>query len=304
MGPFQVTILGCSSATPTSDRHPTSQYLLANDRHFLIDCGEACQIQLRRFKIRFNKINHIFISHLHGDHIFGLPGLLSSYHLGGRTNELTVYGPHGVQEILDVTFKYSETTLRFPLKIVVVDTSTPSVIYEDKMIVVSTIPLRHRIPCTGYLFREKTALRSIDKEKIEGMDIPLELLPLLKKGQDITLPDGRAVKASEVTIDPPIPRAYAFCSDTCYNEDIIELIKGVDLLYHEATFGEELAKRAKETFHSTARQAASIARMAEVKKMIIGHYSARYTDLSPLLSEARSVFPETYLSEEGEVYDC
>lgn len=304
MGPFQVTILGCSSATPTFDRHPTSQFLIANDRHFLIDCGEAAQIQMRKFKIKFAKINHIFISHLHGDHIFGLPGLLSSFHLNGRTNELTLYGPAGIKEILDVTFRFSETVLRFPLNIVTIDPSKNEVIYDDKMLTVETIPLKHRIPCAGYLFREKQYQRSLIKSEVERLKIPIELLPELKKGNDVTLPDGSLVRSLDVSTAPPKPRSYAYCSDTAYSESILPLIEGSSLLYHEATFANEMAKRAKETFHSTAEQAATIAKKANVGKLLIGHYSARYSDLQPLLKEARGVFPETYLSREGESYEC
>ncbi len=302
MGPFQVTILGCSSATPTFDRHPTSQFLVANDRHFLIDCGEAAQIQLRKFKLKFSRINQIFISHLHGDHIFGLPGLLSTFHLSGRTNPLTLFGPPGLKEILDVTFKYSETVLRFPLHFIPIDAHEPKVIFEDKMLEVSTIPLRHRIPCTGFLFKEKQYPRSLIKERVE--DLPLELLPRLKKGEDVTLDDGTVIRSIDVSRDPVSSRSYAFCSDTAYDESIIPYIKGVSVLYHEATFSSEMNKRAKETFHSTASQAATIAKMAGVGRLYIGHYSARYSDLSPLLKEAREIFPETYLSKEGESYDC
>lgn len=302
MGPFQVTILGCSSATPTFDRHPTSQFLVANDRHFLIDCGEAAQIQLRKFKLKFSKINQIFISHLHGDHIFGLPGLLSTFHLSGRTNGLTIYGPEGLKEILDVTFKYSETNLRFPLTLVPVDPFNSRVIYEDKMLEVVSIPLKHRIPCSGFLFREKKYPRSLIKDLVE--DLPLEVLPRLKKGEDVVLENGRLVKSADVSREPATPRSYAFCSDTAYDESIIPYIKDVSVLYHEATFSSELSKRAKETFHSTAQQAATIAKKSNAGKLYIGHYSARYSDLSVLLREAREIFPETYLSKEGETYDC
>jgi len=300
---FQLTILGSSSATPVRNRFPSSQLLNINEKLFLIDCGEAAQIQLLRYGLKASRIDHIFISHLHGDHYFGLPGLLSTLHLNGRTKPLMLYGPPQLIEIINLTLTCSQTQLRYPLEFIPVDAGAPTRLLENSEITVETIIMNHRIPCTGFLFREKPRLPNIIREKIQEYAIPSELISSIKQGMDLRLPDGRVIPNQELTLAPRPSRAYAYCADTLVKPDIIPQIKEVDLLYHEATFTSEMLERANETFHSTAAQAAEIARKAQVKKLIIGHFSARYRELSPLLEEARAVFPPTELAREGSVFD-
>lgn len=299
---FQLTILGSSSATPVRNRFPSSQLLNINEKLFLIDCGEATQIQLLRYGLKASRIDHIFISHMHGDHYFGLPGLLSTLHLNGRTRPLHLYGPPELMEIVRLTLDYSETQLRYPLEFYHVDAREPMQVLETTEITVETIIMNHRIPCTGFLFREKPRLPNIRREKIAELQIPPPAIAAIKHGEDFTLPDGRVISNEELTIPPRPSRAYAYCSDTLVKPDIIPQITGVDLLYHEATFTSDMLERAGETFHSTAAQAAGIALEAGVKKLIIGHFSARYRELSSLLEEARAVFPATDLAKEGEVF--
>jgi ribonuclease Z len=296
---FELTILGCSSATPTSTRNPTAQLLNIAERFFLIDCGEATQIQLRKFKLKFQRINHIFISHLHGDHYLGLIGLLSSMHLLGRTVELNLYCPPELEEIIEVQFKHSQTYLRFKIVYHHHKYIANDLIFEDNKVEVRTILLNHRIPCCGFLFTEKPLLANISKEIIQKYQIPVEQILAIKGGADFITTEGELISNSKLVSNKLKPRSYAYCSDTCYDERIIEVIKGVDLLYHEATFLNEMLPRAKETFHSTALQAATIAQKAEVHQLMIGHYSARYRDLQPLLDEAQTVFSNTILSIEG-----
>jgi len=302
MHPFEVTILGCSSATPTSSRNPTAQILNHCERYFLIDCGEATQIQLRKFKFKMQRIDHIFISHLHGDHYLGLPGLLSTMHLLGREKELHIYSPPGLQEIINVGHYHSKTFLKYKTVFHVLEEGSRGIIFEDEKLTVETIPMNHRIPCCGFLFREKKYLRNIIKEKIEEYSIPVQEIPHIKEGKDLITSSGKTISNTELTTDPPEPRSYAYCSDTIYNESYIDQIMNVDLIYHESTFTSEMIDRAKETYHCTAKEAGMIAQKSNVKKMIIGHFSARYRDLSPLLSEAKECFSNTVLAEEGETY--
>lgn len=299
---FELTILGCSSAIPTTDRNPTSQVLNVHERLFLIDCGEATQIQLRKYKIRFQKIDHIFISHLHGDHYLGLVGLLGTMHLFGRTKKLKIYSPKGLQEIVELQHKYSETFLRFPVEFAELDTSVKKIIFENESVTVETIPLSHRIPCCGFLFKEKAAERSIIVEKLAEHKIPVAYRNKIKRGDDYITPDGKIIANTELTLAPPPSRTYAYCSDTIYSVSVIPQVKNADLLYHEATFADDMRERASETFHTTAGQAATIAQKADVKQLIIGHYSARYTDLGLLHNEARAIFENTLLAEEGKTY--
>lgn len=298
---FELTVLGTSSATPTSKRFPTAQVLNVSERLFLIDCGEGTQIQLRRYHIRFQRINNIFISHLHGDHFFGLMGLLSSLHLLGRQKKLSIYHPKGLREVVEMQLELTNTVLSYELEWIELDTKTPKVIYEDSQVKVETVILYHRMPCCGFIFREKERPLSLIREKLHEHDVPMTMYLQLKRGEDITLPDGRTIANKELTRERSKPRSYAFCSDTRYDVRVAEAVKGVDLLYHEATFLHALLDRAEKTAHSTALEAGQIAAMAKVGKLLIGHYSVRYTDLSPLLEEARSQFPETRLSEEGMV---
>ncbi|HQV99727.1 MAG: ribonuclease Z [Bacteroidia bacterium] len=299
---FEVSILGSSSATPIYQRHPTAQVLNIHERFFLVDCGEGTLIQLNRYKIKFHRINHIFISHLHGDHYLGLLGLLSTMHLQGRTIPIHLYCQAPLKEIIDIQLKYSETILRFPIHYHMLDPKNSAVIMEDDDLEVSTIILNHRIPCTGFLFKEKPRSRKLQKDKLQKFNVPISVYQDLKNGMDYTDEFGKVIANSELTTDPKNARSYAFCSDTCYDERILPQISEIDLLYHEATFLNDKEERAKETFHSTAAQAATIAKKANVKRLIIGHFSARYKNLYPLLDEAKEVFPETTLAMEGDVF--
>ena len=299
---FEISILGSSSATPIYQRHPTAQVLNIHERFFLVDCGEGTLLQLNRYKIKFHRINHIFISHLHGDHYLGLVGLLSTMHLQGRTIDLHLYCPEPLKEIVDIQLKYSDTNLRFPIHYHFLDPLNPKIIYSEEGIEVKTIVLHHRIPCTGFLFSEKPGLRKLLKNKLQEYNIPVEAYQDLKNGKDYPFPDGRIIPNKEITTDPRHPRSYAFCSDTCYNEGVASAVRNVDLLYHEATFLSDKTERAKETFHSTAAQAATIAKKANAKRLIIGHFSARYKNLYPLLEEAKEVFSETTLAIEGDKF--
>ena len=299
---FEVSILGSSSATPIYQRHPTAQVLNIHERFFLVDCGEGTLIQLNRYKIKFHRINHIFISHLHGDHYLGLLGLLSTMHLQGRTIPIHLYCQAPLKEIIDIQLKYSETILRFPIHYHMLDPKNSAVIMEDDDLEVSTIILNHRIPCTGFLFKEKPRSRKLQKDKLQKFNVPISVYQDLKNGMDYTDEFGKVIANSELTTDPKNARSYAFCSDTCYDERILPQISEIDLLYHEATFLNDKEERAKETFHSTAAQAATIAKKANVKRLIIGHFSARYKNLYPLLDEAKEVFPETALAMEGDVF--
>ncbi len=299
---FDISILGSSSATPIYQRHPTAQVINIHERFFLVDCGEGTLIQMNRYKIKFHRINHIFISHLHGDHYLGLLGLLSTMHLQGRTIEMNIYGPAPLLEIIDIQLKYSETKLRYQINFFEIDSANPSVLYKDDDIEISTIILNHRIPCTGFLFSEKPRLRKLIKERLQYYQIPVLFYPDLKLGKDFVGDDGAVISNAELTADPRPARTYAFCSDTMYDERILPFVEGIDLLYHEATFLSDKSERATETFHSTAAQAGTIALKAKVKRLIIGHFSARYKNLYPLLEEAKTVFENTSLAMEGDVF--
>ncbi len=271
-------------------------------RFYLIDCGEGTQLQLKRFRIRAQRINNIFISHLHGDHYLGLMGLLSTMHLLGRKKALNLYGPKGLAEIITLQLKYSETVFNYDLNFHSIDTEVHQVIHEDEFIRVHSIPLEHRIPCSGFLFEEKRKKRRIIKEKMPA-DMSVRHIVRLKNGEDITDEEGNVLfKNTDYTYPPKKSFRYAYCSDTRYNESIIPHIKGADMLYHESTFMEEHANRAKSTFHCTAKEAATIAKKAEVGKLLLGHYSIRYKELEPLEEEAKSVFENSMLSIEGEEY--
>ena len=299
---FRVTILGCNSAIPTTKRNPTAQLLNVSERYFLIDCGEGTQMQLRKNNIKIQKINHVFISHMHGDHYFGLIGLISTMHLLGRTKELHIYGPSILKEIIQLQLSASNTELCYPLFFHPLTFESSSLIMEDDNIEVYTIPLRHSISCCGFLFKEKQKLRKMIKDKIKEYNIPSEAIQSIKEGADFEYL-GHSISCFELTKPAPVVRSYAFCSDTAYDERIISIIRDTDLLYHEATFMNNLKERAEQTLHSTTGQAASIASQANVKRLVIGHYSSRYTDLEPLLIEAQSVFPNTELAKEGIQYE-
>lgn len=300
---FELTILGCNSAIPTNHRKPTAQLLNIGEQFFLIDCGEGTQLQLRKYKIKMQSIQHIFISHLHGDHYFGLIGFISTMHLLGRVKELNIYAPSELKEIIYIQLAASKTELRFPLFFHEFGFDEPELLMENNELIVQTIPLDHSLPCCGFLFKEKIKPRRMRKEKIQEFNISPEFIPSIKAGGDYILNDGTVLSHIELTRGAQLPRSFAFCSDTKYYEKIIPQISGIDMLYHEATFLDELKERANQTFHSTAKDAATIALKSNVGKLIIGHYSQRYYDLNPLLFEARSIFSETYLAIEGEKFD-
>lgn len=300
---FQVTILGTSSALPTADRYLSAQLLTFRDKNYLIDCGEGTQIQLRRFKHSFQRISKIFISHLHADHFLGLPGLLSSMSLLGRENELQIFGPKGLKEFIDTTFKVSETWLNFPVRFIETQDKFKECIYEDEHITIHSFPLFHRIACTGFLFQEKEKARKFDKKLLDKYFLTPDQIIDIKNGADFHAPDGNFYPNSEITISAPPIHSYAYCSDTAPYEGLIEHIKGVDTIYHEATFTSHLSARAKETRHSTATQAAQTAKDANAKKLILGHFSTRYPDTSELVKEAQDIFPNTFAANDGESFE-
>ena len=300
---FEVTILGSSSATPIYQRHPTAQVVNVHERLFLIDCGEGTQMQLNRYKIKYPRIHDIFISHLHGDHYLGLMGLLSSMHLQSRPDPVNLYCPKDLKEIIDVQLKHSDTRLRYELVYHFTDSKTPKIIYDNEDLSVETIILNHRIDCTGFLFREKPRKRKLLGDKLEKYSVPRTYYTALKSGEDFINEKGERIPNAVLTTDPKPPCSYAYCSDTIFDERTIEQVKNVDLLYHESTFLHDKEERAKETFHTTARQAGIIARQAGVKRLIIGHFSSRYKDLYPLLEEAKLEFPNTTLAQEGDKFE-
>lgn len=291
-----LTILGFNSAIPTVNSSPTAQFLEMEERAFLIDCGEGTQVQLRKAKARFSKINHIFISHLHGDHFFGLPGLIASFRLLGRETPLHIYGPKGIKEMLETIFRITETHKGFELVYHELESKKSVKIFEDSRIEVFTIPLNHRIYCNGYLFREKVKERHLNmKEIAKYPEIETCDYHNLKLGKDFILSDGYVLKNEVLTTEPSKSVSYAFCSDTRYHESILPIIENVDVLYHEATFLHELKDMADYTGHTTALEAARIARKANVGKLILGHFSNRYHDLNVFTDEAREVFANTFL---------
>lgn len=291
-----LTILGFNSAIPTVNSAPTAQFLEMEERAFLIDCGEGTQVQLRKAKARFSKINHIFISHLHGDHCFGLPGLIASFRLLGRETPLHIYGPKGIKEMLETIFRITETHKGFELVYHELQSKKSVKIFEDSRIEVFTIPLNHRIYCNGYLFREKEKERHLNmKEIAKYPEIETCDYHNLKLGKDFILSDGYVLKNEVLTTEPSKSVSYAFCSDTRYHESILPIIENVDVLYHEATFLHELKDMADYTGHTTALEAARIARKANVGKLILGHFSNRYHDLNVFTDEAREVFANTFL---------
>ena len=296
---FQIKILGASAAVPTSLRHTTTQVLQYGNKRFLLDCAEGAQMQIRRNKVPLMKINHIFISHLHGDHYLGLPGLLFTKHLLGRTKKLHVYSPPGLREIIELQYRISELKPSFEIEYHVIEKGD-KLIFEDNHMKVFTLEMKHRIPTFGFLFVEKEKERNIIKRKITKHQIPVEEIPRIKKGADFVTKQGDVIPNSELTLPPPSIRKYAFCSDTAYTENFLDQIRGVDLLYHEATFLHDKAEIAREKMHTTTIEAASLAKKAGAGKLLLGHYSARYKELDDFLKEAKSVFPNTIIAEEGE----
>ena len=296
---FKLTILGSSSAIPTINRHPTAQLLNVNERFFLIDCGEGTQVQLRRYQLSFQRINHVFISHLHGDHYFGLIGLITSMHLLGRNKDLHIYAHQELQDIIDLQLKASNTELNYPLFIHNIPDNEEVILFEDDNIRINNLLMDHSIKCSGFLFQEKKSKRKIIKSEVEKYNIPFSKMSSLKNGADWIDKNGEIILNKVLTTENLLPYIYAFCSDTRYKKDLITKLKGVTLLYHETTFMHELKERADKTGHSTTVEAASIARDADVKKLLIGHYSQRYKDLSQLLMETKKTFNNVELSFAG-----
>ncbi|MCW3087581.1 MAG: ribonuclease [Sediminibacterium sp.] len=297
---FGVTILGNNSALPAYDRHPTAQVVTLNDQLFLIDCGEGTQLQIARYRIRRSKIHHIFISHLHGDHYFGLIGLITSMGLLGREQELHVYAPPGLKDIIDLQLAVAVTTLPFPLVFHPLDAE--GIIADHPKFRVECFHTSHRIPCWGFVIREKKNPRKINKEQVLAYGIPAAFYDQLKQGEDYQPKDGGIIKNELVTFANTPPLSYAFCADTRYDESIADKTRGVSMLYHEATYLRDLEERATARFHSTTVQAATIAGKAGAKRLLLGHFSSKYESLDSFLTEAQEVFPDTQLAIEGVTY--
>lgn len=299
---FEVTILGSGAALPTALRNPTAQYVFCNDRHILIDCGEGTQNQLRKAKIHIQKINHILISHLHGDHYFGLVGFLSTLHLLGRDKGITIYGPEELEQIIRLQLEVGGAQLGFSLEFVPLNGKEHKLLFEDKLIEIWTFPLKHRIPTNGFLIKEKEKERHLDGDKFKRDGLSLTCIPKFKNGEDVVLEDGTVLEAADYTYPSKQPKSYAYCSDTIYTENIIPFIENATCLYHEATFLHNKLDRAKVTFHTTALQAGMIAEKAGVQKLLIGHLSARYENGQVHESEAKTHFQNTEVVEDGTVY--
>ena len=303
MSQFQVTILGCGSAMPTTLHNPPSQLVNMNGKLFMIDCGEGTQLQMRKFKARMGKLQGLFISHLHGDHFFGLPGLITTLSMLGRTRDLDIYAHEGIRLMLNPLLMYLGHHMQFKINLNPINPEGHDLLLEDESIRISTFPLKHRIAANGFRFEVKESSRRILREQVDHYQVPVEHLRAIKEGADFVAVDGTMVSNDRLTAPGNPSRAYAYCSDTAYHPDIVPYIQGVDLLYHEATFAESERERAAETYHSTAREAAEIAKMAGVKKLVIGHYSSRYNEIGILLKEAVEVFPNSELAVEGKVFE-
>ncbi len=303
MQPFKVYILGCGSALPTLKHNASSQIVLIRDKMFMIDCGEGTQVQLRRSRINFNKLSAVFITHLHGDHCFGLIGLISTFGMLGRISPLHIYAPKDFFPILQQQLDVFCCGLEYKVVFHPVDTEKNDIIYEDRSLTVTSIPLNHRIACCGYLFREKSTLPHIRRDMIDFYKIPECQRNNIKNGADWITADGEVIPNSNLTSPSDPPRSYAYCSDTKYIPDLYKMVKGADMLYHEATYCSENENRASLYYHSTAKQAATVALKAGVKKLVVGHFSARYENEDVILKEAQSVFPNTSLANEMVVFD-
>ena len=300
---MKLTILGCYAATPRTITNPTSQVLEIKNRLFLIDCGEGTQVQLRKNKIKFSKINHIFISHLHGDHFYGLIGTISTFALLGRTTDLHIYGPKGIKEIITLQLRLSNSWTTYELFFHELESNGSEIIFEDNRVVVKTIPLKHRVYTNGFLFQEKEGERKLNIEAVQHYDIHTAYYQKIKNGGDITLDDGTVIENKKLSFDPNPSMSYAFCSDTVYNEDIVPIIENVDILYHESTFLESEASLAQKTLHSTAKEAANIALKANARQLILGHYSTRYDGLERFKKEAEENFSNVLLTDDGVTFE-
>lgn len=298
-----LTILGYSSGGPFHGRHYTAQVLQLENQVFLIDCGEGTQMQIFRYRMKVDACKQIFISHLHGDHVFGLIGLITNWSHKKRSEPLHIFSPPGLRELIETTIRVCGIRLSYEIEFHEVDAMVSARVFENSKVEVWTIPLHHRGATSGWLFRQKAKPRNIRPEKIEEYNIPFEAIPGIKAGDDFELPDGRRVPNAELTLDPAPPASYAFCSDTAFHPPLIEMVRGVDLLYHEATYNNQNTAEAELYYHSTAAQAAEIARQAGVKRLILGHISGRYADTAQHLAEARAVFEATEMAEEGSVWD-
>lgn len=301
MEKFEIHILGCGSALPTTRHNASSQVINLRDKLFMIDCGEGTQKQYRKAQLSFSRLNHIFISHLHGDHCFGLIGLISTFGLLGRTATLHIHAFPELEELLRPQLDYFCEGMPYDVELHPFPHGCTDIIYEDRSVSVQAFPLSHRIPCCGFVFQEKPTAAHIKREMIDFYEIPFSMINRIKNGEDYVTPDGQVIPNSRLTLPAAPPRKYVYCSDTRFNPNNVQYIKGADLLFHEATFAESEAARAAQTFHSTSRQAAEMARLSGVKQLLIGHFSARYTDERVLLDEAREIFPSTQLAEEGRV---
>ena len=300
---MKLTILGCYAATPRTLTNPTAQVLEIRNRMFLIDCAEGTQVQLRKNKLKFSKINHIFISHLHGDHFYGLVGLISTFMLLNRQTDLHVYGPKGIKEIILLQLRYSNSFTGYNLYFHELESTESEVLFEDEKVVVKTIPLKHRVYTNGFLFQEKPKERKLNVEAVEKYQIDTAYYRKIKYGGDITLENGTIIPNAELTFDPEPVKSYAYCSDTMYDESIIPVIQNADVLYHETTFLENEADKAEKTMHSTAKQAAQIAKLANVKQLLLGHYSTRYSSIELFKQEAETVFSNVLLADDGKTFE-
>lgn len=300
---MKLTILGCHSATPRINTHTTSQVLEIKNHIFLIDCGEGTQVQLRKYKVKFNRIKHIFISHLHGDHFFGLVGLISTFRLLTREADLHIYGPKGIKEVITLQMKLADSWTNYKLIFHELESKTSELVFEDEKVEVYTIPLEHRVYTNGFLFKEKPGERKLDIVAAERAKINIAYYRKLKQGFDVENEYGKVVKNEKVTLPAEKPKSYAFCSDTVYSKAIVPIITKVDVLYHESTFLEKNKELAAPTKHSTAKQAATIARKANVGTLILGHYSTRYDNISMFKKEAQEIFDNVELAEEGKCFN-
>lgn len=298
-----LTILGCHAATPKTFYNPTAQLLNVRGHLFLIDCGEGTQVALRKSKVKFARVKHIFISHLHGDHFYGLIGLISTFTLLGREADLHIYGPKGIKEIITLQLKLGKAWTNYSLIFHELDSKAPQLLFEDDKVEVHTIPLDHRVYTNGFLFKEKPGERKLNLEAAVAAKIDNSYFRKLKTGADVTNRDGKLIPNESVTFPPDVPSSYAFCSDTAYKPEIVPQIQGVTALYHEATFLEEHLHLCEKTKHSTAKQAATIAKEAGAKQLILGHFSTRYSSLERYLEEARPVFENTHLAEDFKVFE-
>lgn len=303
MEPFKIHILGCGSALPTLKHNASSQLIEMRGKCFMVDCGEGAQMQFRRSHIHFSKLNAIFISHMHGDHCFGLMGLLSTLGMLGRTSKLRIYAPKDYEPLFKQQVEFFMQTMEYEMEMIPVDTEKQQVIYEDHSLTVETVPLQHRVPCCGFIFREKPTLPHIRRDMIDYYGIPVSQINNIKNGADWTNEDGDVIPNARLVQPADSPRSYAYCSDTRFMPALKEQVKGVTVLYHESTYTAEQEDRAKIYYHSTARQAATIAAGAGVGTLLLGHYSARYNDEQVLLEEAKAVFPNSILTQEGMVFD-